>query len=669
MRLVEFRITKYKSIIDSGPVTIGDLTVLVGKNEAGKTSLLRALQKLNPYKDDPYLIDREWPRGHRRDKSDKQIVCSALFELLAAELAELNNIAEQPLKANRVGVTKDYAGRFEVEFAEGLFPDRIHPSDIEQACAGLPRPTQPVAESFSKVADNSIAEAIRLAREGRFSELVDMSNRQLPLLQESRTPENPEPQHSNENDYISLYTAKVGEIAKILTESRTMQQRAHEYVIRHLPVFIYMDEYRAFQGTAFLDDVKQRADKARLTPEDEALLMIMSLAGLELEDEVNKAQSADREQRQYDLDDAGASLTKLIEGRWGQGKYAVQFRADGNQFFTLVEGAPGSGLIRLEERSKGFQWFFSFDLLFMHESRGTFEGCVILLDEPGLHLHPDAQQDLLKRLEAYSQDNTLIYSTHLPFMLDVRKPERIKVITDNGEGAIVSENLYDTQPEAKLTLQAALGMSGRTSFLLSDKNLVVEGVHDYWIINELSNLFIRSGKVGLPDDLFITAAGGASEAAYIAAIMIGQKLGVVTLLDSDKSGEVAADSLVKKWLTRYKDAKATVLLLGDVLGIPAESKVEIEDLFPEAYYCDKVKKVYGKQLAAAGISSVVLVGGGSLSDRVERALDLAGLKFNKGSVAKAIRSELAAMPNDAGLETSIKENAEKLISAIRQSCM
>ena len=152
----------------------------------------------------------------------------------------------------------------------------------------------------------------------------------------------------------------------------------------------------------------------------------------------------------------------------------------------------------------------------------------------------------------YARKNTLIYSTHLPFMLDLRHPERIKVISETGSGAVVLDDFSGSQPEAKLTLQAALGMSGRTSYLVAARNLVVEGADDFWIVTELSNLLIRSGRGGLPEDLYVTAAGGASEAAYIAALMIGQELEVVVLLDSDAAGGQAADKLTKNWLTAHR---------------------------------------------------------------------------------------------------------------------
>ena len=135
---------------------------------------------------------------------------------------------------------------------------------------------------------------------------------------------------------------------------------------------------------------------------------------------------------------------------------------------------------------------------------------MILLDEPGLHLHPAAQLDLLDRLTDYAKGNTLIYTTHLPFMIDLRFPERIRVISEDEKGTVVKDSLTDTQPEAKLVLQAALGISGRASYLVADQNMVVEGVDDYWILTELSSLLQRSGKHGLPQGVLLTPCGGAS---------------------------------------------------------------------------------------------------------------------------------------------------------------
>jgi AAA15 family ATPase/GTPase len=48
MKLLEFQITNYRSINDSGPVAVHKITSLVGRNESGKSNLLLALRALNP---------------------------------------------------------------------------------------------------------------------------------------------------------------------------------------------------------------------------------------------------------------------------------------------------------------------------------------------------------------------------------------------------------------------------------------------------------------------------------------------------------------------------------------------------------------------------------------------------------------------------------------------
>ena len=347
----------------------------------------------------------------------------------------------------------------------------------------------------------------------------------------------------------------------------------------------------------------------------------------------------------------------------------MQFRADGQAFFTEIEETNKQvGMIPLEEQSKGFQWFFSFDLHFMHDSEGTFEGCVLLLDEPGLHLHPGGQKDLLERLDAYAKKNTLIYTTHLPFLVDMREPKRIKVIRQTEMGAIVSDDLGRTQTDERLTLQAALGMSAHQSYLVSKRNLLVEGVHDYWIITELSNIFEREGRVCLPEDVLITAAGGASEIVPTATFMIGQELSIVALFDSDSAGKVAEDKLRTKWITRYKDARARTLLVDDALGMLGK-EATIEDLFPEVYYIEKVRESHELKLKSRGFATdaITLSGSGPVLPRLHQCFDKLKVDFNKGSVAKLIRRDLIRCKSVDTLPTGAGEKGETLLTTLRNA--
>ena len=675
MQLKSFRVRKFRNIEDSGEVELLDaLTCVVGKNQAGKSALLRALHKFNPHRPAPYDMRREWPRGQRTDRNEKQVVCEVHFVLSPEEVETLTKIAGRELSSAEVVVNKDYAGNFEIQFPKDqtFFPNALHPNSIDSICQNLLGPTEEVGDNFLTVAKQCVQETTQCAREGRFEKLASIRDQHVAALRDQFTEGNPEPQYSNEDQFIADYTAKLTEIETTLEEELTQcQKKVHASIISKLPTFIYMDDYKTFRGRADLVGLKERQDnkKLRLSEEDETFLMILQLAGLDLDDLIKQGQSKDQDiihDRQIDLQDAGTTLTNVVAGRWGQNEYQVQFRVDGQVFFTEIEETNKSiGMIPLEEQSKGFQWFFSFDLHFMHDSEGTFEDCVLLLDEPGLHLHPGGQADLLERLDAYAQKNTLIYTTHLPFLIDLREPERIKVINQTESGAVVSDDLGGTQADERLTLQAALGMRAKQSYLVSEHNLLVEGVHDYWIVAALSNIFEREGRTCLSADVLITAAGGAPEIVPTATFMIGQDLNIVALFDSDSAGKEAEEKLRKKWITRYKDARAVTLLLGDALGMSGK-EATIEDLFEDAYYIEKVCESHELKLKSRGFATdaIALSGSGPILPRLRQCFDEIKVDFNKGSVGKLIRRDLIRCQSVDKLPPGVAKKGEALLTAV-----
>ena len=48
MRLESFEVSNYRSINSSGEIQASRITALLGRNESGKSNLLRALHSLNP---------------------------------------------------------------------------------------------------------------------------------------------------------------------------------------------------------------------------------------------------------------------------------------------------------------------------------------------------------------------------------------------------------------------------------------------------------------------------------------------------------------------------------------------------------------------------------------------------------------------------------------------
>ena len=665
MELISFRVTMYKGILDSGWVEVNPLTVLVGKNESGKTTLLKALHKLNPYTSEPYVMRKEWPRGRRREQNEEQVICQAKFQLSDQEKSDLSHITESDTFPDTVEVSRNYAGDLKIHFEGEIFSDKRHPDDIDNAFNILPQLQDEFGDPFKKCVEECIKEVEILAHEERFAELIDLTQKHDPLLRQAVSPS--EPPQQIENNFINAYIAGLQQLVQELEPLPSIQAKVHEYVREHLPTFIYMDDYRVFRGTAQLDEIKSYRDSNRLTEEDETFLTILNLSGLDLDELIQLGQGSEEqvEARQYDLADGAATLTAEISDRFRQRRYEIDYRADRSFFFTFVKDERDTALIRLDERSKGFQWYFSFDLMFMHESEGTFKGCVILLDEPGLHLHPELQKDLLLRLEHYAEGNTLLYTTHLPFMIDLNHPDRIRVLKETDNGIVVTTDLVEGPPEAKFVLQAALGMDVSQSFLVAKRNLIVEGINDYWILTELSNLLQRNGLEGLPEDVRMSSAGGAPETVGLSAFMIGQNLDVVTLLDSDQEGRKAQAKLVKTWLDRYKKTQTAVILLGDAVGV--KDNFALEDLFSDNFITDIVKEAYSKELEFAGVDEIALQGDGILWGRIKRFMKEKEIKINKGPIATRLRKKLSNMKDASELPPETREYAIKLFQTIRNA--
>jgi predicted ATP-dependent endonuclease of OLD family len=657
MKLEKCRVQNYRCVTDSGWVEFDDIAVIVGRNESGKTSFLKALWRLNPYHDTGYNIDREWPSGRRKEKSPDKVVVEAVFSFNDKEQKAIAGIHKSAKGISSVEITRNYAGEYTHVFSPKT-PDTEHQvswvADLMNAeLAELP---DGFSDHFQSQYDEAFASLLEEVRnKGGSDRAVEGLGELKGQLSAFRAPGNPQQQQ----DQNALPTVNES-IDNVISEiESTPLMRVVDYVHKTMPTFIYMDDYRTFVGSAQLDEIKNHRETGKLRPEEETIVMIMKMAGLDLDEEVEKGGEDDREQRMLDMNDASNTLTKLISDRWSQRKYKVMFQADGQHFMTFVRDQNDTGLVPLEERSKGFQWFFSFDMHFMYETDGNFSNAIILLDEPGLHLHAAAQRDLLERMKSYAKGNQLVYTTHLPFMIDFKRLDNIYVAEEiPKEGTKVHTNWATADKDARFTLQAALGLSWSQSLFVGQYNLVVEGVDDFWLLKVFSTLFEEAGELGLDPDLVVTPAGGASKVAYVGTILHGQNLNIAVLLDSDPAGEQAFEQLVHQWILDEK----LVVMVGDAVGL---NPCALEDLLGETYYLAKVEEAYSKELGGKSLTLEPKTSGKkTLAHRVEDAFKKAKMgDFNKGRVAKRIMAELGKA-DLASVDKDTVASLRKVIDAI-----
>ena len=316
--------------------------------------------------------------------------------------------------------------------------------------------------------------------------------------------------------------------------------------------------------------------------------------------------------------------------------------------------------IELEARSKGFQWFFSFYLVFLVESEGGHKDAILLLDEPGLHLHPTAQQGLIAFFERLSETTQLAYTTHSPFLIDGEHLYRVRPVTedDTGHSHITAET-WPKDRETIFPLQAAAGYAMVRELFQHRKNVLVEGMSDFYYLHALSQQCAKSDRTSLPDDIYITPCGGAKHVGHFASMFLGHEVRPLVLLDGDEAGRARQNALIKEL---YVDHNSSIVMLDDVLNRSGQ-EVEIEDILGEALIIPGLKAVLDKALQFDPGDCLA----GSLPSQIKaaakrQALDLPG--GWKASVALHLVSAWAE--EGTTLVDEVLDNAALLFSALNE---
>jgi len=292
-----------------------------------------------------------------------------------------------------------------------------------------------------------------------------------------------------------------------------------------------------------------------------------------------------KDERARLLESASYQLSGDWVDWWDQRTHILDITADGDELELRVSDNVNPWKIPFGERSRGFQWFFSFYLTFLVESGKAHRGAIILLDEPGLHLHPTAQEKLLAFFQRISKKNQIIYSSHSMFMVDPNHVDNVRTVyllakdADNPKSRAYTHVAEGAEPEGDretlLPMQAAGAYRLAQTVFLGKRALIVEGISDYWLLKSLSHHLQEHGGGELHEDTLVLWAGGTSHILPLASVMAArEQMGpnrMAVLLDSDRPGLEKAKKLVEI----MAHGQDSVMLLGEATGIP---KAQGEDL-------------------------------------------------------------------------------------------
>ena len=334
--------------------------------------------------------------------------------------------------------------------------------------------------------------------------------------------------------------------------------RATDLIEQHLPVFIYFENYGILDSAIylprFLEDLEQAPDSSRirtvnamfkhvkLTPQEIADLGREQATGSPTE-EVITVDRERKEARAIKLNSASLDITERFTKWYGQRRHEIEYQADGNYLRIWVADDRRPGVkIEFEARSKGFQWFFSFYLVFLVESAEGHKGAILLLDEPGLHLHATAQQELIAFFGRLAKDNQLVYTTHSPFLIDGEHLHRVRPVTeDEGGRSRIAVETWPSDRDTIFPLQAAAGYAMVRGLFQHRDNVLVEGMSDYYYLHALGAQCSAAGRDGLSDAICITPCGGTKLVGHLASLFLGQRVRPLILLDGDEAGSGSAE--------------------------------------------------------------------------------------------------------------------------------
>jgi hypothetical protein len=234
----------------------------------------------------------------------------------------------------------------------------------------------------------------------------------------------------------------------------------------------------------------------------------------------------------------------------------------------------------LKNRSKGFNWFFSFLVWFKRIQEDKNSNYILLLDEPGLNLHASAQADLLRFIEDLSDDYQIIYSTHSPFMIASDSLNRVRTVLETDKGSVISDSIQEKDPDTLFPLQASLGYDIAQNLFVSKKNLLVEGVSDLIILTAISGILESVNREHLRDDITIVPTGGLEKVATFISLLRGSKLEIACLLDSytDAKGKAKMDKMIAEKIIHKNKIRFFDEFLEDF------TKADLEDLFVKDDY-------------------------------------------------------------------------------------
>lgn len=637
MKLTKAKIENYRSIARLDFEILHGCQALIGINESGKSSILRALQLLDPNAEVK-------PTDLRIERTNEDQINSGSvafhFELEADEVTELVNAVthrfaalavDLPLVSGPTGVQlnlKEFCkvratGLYEVSLPTGKRTTKYW--TISKLFSILPGWLKNPSDSTITVKAADASTDITIPSKGFIHAECIASE--------------------STKDFTPLGIEDISAAVGVTVTS---------IISKNIPKCIFWKYSEQYLLPSSIDVEAFCQDPNTCIP----LRSIFELAGYsadELATKITEAKAHSQHRYIQILRKAASAATEHIRSVWKDHKtIRIDLQPNGNLLVPLVteDQLP----LDMASRSDGFKRFVSFLLQVSAKVRtNELNNVLLLIDEPEIALHPSGARSLMQELIDIGKSNFVVYSTHSIFMVDRTTVDR-HLIVEKKDEVTTAKRAEKSKIVDEEVLYAAMGYSIFES--LRERNVIFEGWRDKEIFRVMAEAMSKADK-DLKLDLSkigLTFAEGVKDVRHLARFLELASRGCLIISDSDNAATQRKREYEKcgSW--------GTWVTLQDILGDDITATTA-EDLILRTAIIKRANKFRAKIEGLPALSAGDFGATETCLAALRRWLRSAGLE---GEKLDAALDDLKTSIFDKIKREEISNDAEKIVRYIQQ---
>lgn len=540
MKVKSVKIQNFKSFAEeNNRIDIDNINTIVGKNESGKSNLIEAIGKLNF----TGMTDSSYFQNYNKNTMEKPVISVVLLPYMS----------EKSLYISEKETILTINDQYEISIDGGLTEIIRTNSDFQN----------------NRVQMNDLKKNFYFSDENKrkqFNNIISMIN--------------------NAETKVFINYSYINNIITVL--------ESHSDYLEFLKYFKECINYllsinKLFPKFVLLDDIELKTKYTANYLKDNAqskqmLKYLLKAIGMSFED-LMKYWELSKDDDKYnfveDINNKIENMMKEFNKFYKQEKVQFKVNFDTNSLNFVVKTT--NKFLNLSERSNGLKWYLNMYIqLVAKTQKYDIENYIVLLDEPGVYLHVNAQKEILQLFEDFtSKDNQIIYTTQLPTMIYQNELYRTRTIIKDELGNSNIGNKYYALPhkmgskkETITPILTAIGMNMGYNFTAMDSNkvnIITEGISDY---NYLKAFLIQKPY---KREWNVIPSTSVTNIHNIISILIGWGYKYKILIDQDGEGRKQYKILTNKLLVDINDIKF-------VDGTNTENNninISIEDLFSE----------------------------------------------------------------------------------------